>query len=239
MRDFEITYNTQKELLVIAEYGRNIQQLINHAKTIEDDEERQHFANAIVNLMNQMVPQANKEVDETNEKLWRHLFRIANHELDVVSPSGIQYTHEQANIKPDMVSYPHKNVRFRHYGSNIHRMIEKALAMEDEEKKMGFAYVIGSYMKLAYKTWNREHYVSDDIIKQDLKTLSNGQLVLEDDTSFKTPTFSNSKGRRTNTSGRSTGGRGGRNNSGRNSGGGRGGRNNNSRNTGGSPRRRR
>jgi len=202
MREFDITYNTQKELLVIAEYGRNVQQLINHAKTIEDNEERQRFAEAIVNLMNQMVPQANKDIDETNEKLWRHLFRIANHELDVVAPSGIQYTHEQANIKPDMVDYPHQNVRFRHYGSNIHKMIAKALEMEDEEKKMGFAYVIGSYMKLAYKTWNREHYVSDDIINQDLETLSNGQLILEDETSFKTPNFSNNNRGRRNNSGR-------------------------------------
>ena len=230
MPEFEMTYNTQKEHLIIAEYGRNIQQLINHAKTIEDREERQRFAEAIVNLMNQMIPQANKEVDETNEKLWRHLFRIANHELDVVAPSGIQYTHEQANIKPDKVSYPHQNVRFRHYGSNIHRMIDKALAMEDEEKKMGFAYVIGSYMKLAYKTWNREHYVSDDIIKEDLQTLSNGQLVLEDETSFKTPNFAHGRGRR------GSGGRGsgGRNRNNRNSGG----RNRNNRNSGGSRRRR-
>ena len=230
MPEFDMTYNTQKELLIIAEYGRNIQQLINHAKTIEDDEERQQYAESIVSLMNQMVPQANKDIDETNEKLWRHLFRIANHELDVVAPSGIQYTHEQANIKPDKVSYPHQNVRFRHYGSNIHRMIDKALAMEDEEKKMGFAYVIGSYMKLAYKTWNREHYVSDDIIKEDLQTLSNGQLVLEDETSFKTPNFTPSRGRRPS-AGRNTGGRG-RNN--RNSGG----RGRNNRNTGGSRRRR-
>ncbi|NND94134.1 MAG: DUF4290 domain-containing protein [Flavobacteriales bacterium] len=213
MKDFDMTYNTEKELLVIAEYGRNIQRLINHAKTIEDSKERQEYAEAIVNLMNQMVPQANKEVDEHNEKLWRHLFRIANHELDVVAPSGIQYTREQASMRPDRVNYPHQNVRFRHYGSNIHRLIEKALAMEDEEKQMGFAYVIGSYMKLAYKTWNREHYVSDDIIKEDLETLSNGKLVLEDEMSFKTPNFSNNRGR--SGRGRDNRGRGRDRNSGR------------------------
>ena len=236
MREFDMTYNTAKEYLVIAEYGRNVQQLINHAKTIEDNEERQHFAEAIINLMSQMVPQANKEVDETNEKLWRHLFRIANHDIDVVAPSGIKYTREQAAMKPDTVKYPHQNVRFRHYGSNIHRLIEKALAMEDEEKQMGFAYVIGSYMKLAYKTWNREHYVSDDIIKEDLETLSNGKLILEDEMSFKTPTFApnRSRGRRDNRSGgRNAGGRG-RNNNRNNRGGGR----NNNRNAGGGQRRR-
>jgi len=214
MKEFDMTYNTQKELLVIAEYGRNVQQLIDHAKKIEDGEERQEFAQAIVQLMNQMVPQVSKDIDEENEKLWRHLFRIANYDIDVVAPSGIKYTPEQAEKKPDRVSYPHQNVRFRHYGSNIHRMIDKALGMEDEEKKMGFAYVIGSYMKLAYKTWNREHYVSDDIIKEDLETLSDGQLVLEDDTSFKTPTFAPSRSRRTGGR-RDSGGRG-RNNRGRN-----------------------
>ena len=210
-KDFDMTYNTQKEQLIIAEYGRNIQQLIQHAKTIEDDKERQEFAEAVVHLMNQMVPQTNKDVDEENEKLWRHLFRIASYDIDVVAPSGIKYTPEQAEKKPDRVSYPHQNVRFRHYGSNIHRMIDKALAMEDEEKKMGFAYVIGSYMKLAYKTWNREHYVSDDIIKEDFQTSSNGQLVLEDDTSFKAPNFAPSRARRTSRSGSGRGRGRGRN----------------------------
>lgn len=227
MPEFEITYNTQKEHLVIAEYGRNIQQLIEHAKTIEDGKKRQEFAEAIVALMNQMIPQSNKEIDENNEKLWRHLFRIANYDLDVVAPSGIQYSPEQAIKKPEQVNYPHQNVKFRHYGSNIHRMIDKALQMEDEEMKMGFAYVIGSYMKLAYKTWNKEHYVSDDIIKEDLETLSNGQLVLEDETSFKTPNFTPSRGRR----GRHGGGGGRRNNNGR--GGGRHRNNNRGRNGGG------
>ncbi|MBP6824977.1 MAG: DUF4290 domain-containing protein, partial [Saprospiraceae bacterium] len=37
-----------------------------------------------------------------------------------------------------------------------------------------------SYMKLAYKTWNREHYVSDDVVKEDLEILSDGQLILHE-----------------------------------------------------------
>ena len=195
MPDFDLTYNTQKDHLVIPEYGRNIQQLIEHAKTIEDPKERQEFAEAIVQLMNRMVPQ-NKGVDEENEKLWRHLFRIANYELDVKAPSGTIYTKEEAMKKPERVKYPHQNSRLRHYGSNVHKLIEKALTIEDEEKRAGFAYIIGSYMKLAYKTWNKEHYVSDDIIKEDLESLSGGVLKLEDEASFKTPSFPSSRGRR-------------------------------------------
>lgn len=196
MTKFDMTYNTQKDYLVIAEYGRNVQLLIEHAKTIEDDKERQEFAEALIQLMNRMVPQ-NKGVEEENEKLWRHLFRIANYNLDVIAPSGIQYTKEEAIKKPDLVKYPHQNSRLRHYGSNVHRLIEKALTIEDEEKRAGFAYIIGSYMKLAYKTWNKEHYVSDDIIKEDLEFLSEGKLKLEEDASFKTPSFAENRGEET------------------------------------------
>lgn len=196
MPEFDMTYNTQKDHLVIAEYGRNVQLLIEHAKTIEDPKERQEFAEAIIQLMDRMVPQ-NKGVDEDNEKLWRHLLRIANYELDVTPPSGSVYTREEAMKKPERVDYPHQNRRLRHYGSNVHKLIEKALTIEDDEKRAGFAYIIGSYMKLAYKTWNKEHYVSDDIIKEDLESLSGGKLKLEDEASFKTPSFpSSGRGRR-------------------------------------------
>ena len=218
MPEFDLTYNTQKARLEIAEYGRNVQLLIEHAKTIEDDKERQEFAGAIVELMNRMIPQ-NKGIDEENEKLWKHLFRIANYELDVVAPSGTVYTKEEALKKPDKVDYPHQNSKFRHYGSNVHRLIDKALTIEDPEKQQGFAYIIGSYMKLAYKTWNKEHYVSDDIIIEDLEALSGGRLKLESETSFKTPSFPT-----TNKGGRRGGRRGDRNRGRRSGGGGRSGR---------------
>lgn len=171
-------YNSQKEILIMPEYGRNIQLMVQHAKTIEDPEYRQAFCERLIDLMYQMNPQ-NKNVEDYRVKLWRHIFQIAEFDLDVQTPFAEQPTPETARKKPDIVGYPHSDTRFRHYGHNVQKMIERALSMEDGPVKDGFVNVIGSYMKLAYKTWLREHYVSDDLIKEDLSLLSGGKLSVE------------------------------------------------------------
>jgi len=170
-------YNSSKEFLIIPEYGRHVQNLINHVKEIENPVERQHFAERIIGLMMQMHPQ-NRNLEDYVDKLWRHLFQIANYELDVTPPGGVKPTPESCHKKPERVAYPAKDTRFRHYGSNVQQLIAKAISMEDGRKKDAFVQVIGSYMKLAYKTWNREYYVSDDIIIDDLEHLSGARLKL-------------------------------------------------------------
>lgn len=176
-------YNSEKDTLIISEYGRNVQQLIQHARTIENDAERQAFIEQIVELMMQMHPQ-NRNLDDYRDKMWRHLFRIAEFNLDVTPPNGHQPTAEEAYKKPAKIPYPQNQARYRHYGDNVQKLIDKAVAMEEGPKRDGFAAVIGSYMKLAYRTWNKEHFVSDDIIKNDLETLSEGKLIMDDDASI-------------------------------------------------------
>jgi|APTNR8051073442_1049403.scaffolds.fasta_scaffold01292_12 hypothetical protein len=183
MENFEMEYNSRREELIIPEYGRNIQNLIRYAKTIEDRRHRQAYVEKIINLMMQMHPQ-NRNADDYRERLWKHLFHIANYELDVTPPGGIVPRPEDAKKKPERVPYPRSEARFRHYGNHVQRLIEKALAMEKGAKREGLVSVIGSYMKLAYRTWNKEHYVSDEVIKTDLLSLSGEQLVLHDDASI-------------------------------------------------------
>ena len=175
-----IEYNSQKEKLTISEYGRNVQNLILHAKSIKDDEERQHFAEAIIDLMHQMNP-AHRNNQEYKEKLWRHFFRIADFDIDVKPPNGEVPSPESSRLTPDNVEYPNRDYNYRHYGNNVKSMITKAVAMEDKEKRDEFAETIGAYMKLAYRTWSKEHYVSDEIIRDDLKKLSKGILVLDEE----------------------------------------------------------
>lgn len=176
-------YNTQKEGLIISEYGRNIQNLVKECKKIEDKEERQKTANAIASLMIQMHPQ-HKNLMEYRDKIWKHLFRIAEYDLDVDTPSGEVPSMEADRLKPEQIAYHVRNDTFRHYGSYLKAMINKAIAMEDEEKKAAFAKVIGSFMKMAYRNWNKEDYVSDEIIKNDIKTISDGKLIIPDETSL-------------------------------------------------------
>ncbi|MDX1665915.1 MAG: DUF4290 domain-containing protein [Saprospiraceae bacterium] len=202
--ELNMEYNSGRENLVIPEYGRNIQKLIEYAKTIEHPIERQRFSEEIVDLMMQMNPQ-NKSGDDNVEKLWKHLFRIANYELNVEPPEGIAVSREDSKLRPDQLEYPVSEARFRHYGHNVQVLIKKALEMEPGPKRRGFVKAIASYMKLAYQTWNKEHFVSDEVVKSDLEALSGGKLKLDEETSIDQLTQSN---RRRQSRGGSSGGRG-------------------------------
>jgi hypothetical protein len=175
----ELTYNTERESVRLPEYGRVIQEMLEHARGIEDDFKRQKTVEAIVSLMNLLHPNT-RGLDNYKERLWNHVFAIAGHGLKVQPPSGINIREESYTPVRDAVPYPDANIRFRHYGKGVQRMIEKATDMEEGPKKDAFVEVIASYMKLAYKTWSREHYVSDDIIKDDLLALSDGKLALHE-----------------------------------------------------------
>ncbi len=188
-------YNSQKSLLVMPEYGRNLQQLVEYAKEIEDPEKHQAFVDKIVELMQQMHPQ-NRNLDEYNLKLWKHVYKIANYQLKAIPPDGEIPTPESEDKHPEKIGYPQSTAKFRHYGSNVQRLISKALSMEDGPVKQGFVSVIGGYMKLAYQTWNKEHYVSDEVIKGDLETLSGGDLELDENASIDKLSQSNRKRKR-------------------------------------------
>ena len=161
----------------------NIQGMIRYAREIPDRATRQRFIEQIVTLMMQMHPQ-NRNLDDYRDKMWKHVFRIAEHNLDVMPPNGDIPKPEDSRKRPEKVPYPTKETRFRHYGNNVQKLVARALQMEDGPKKEGFVQVIGSYMKLAYKTWNREHYVSDDLIIEHLEHLSGGKLKVLGDASL-------------------------------------------------------
>lgn len=208
-------YNSNRELLIIPEYGRNVQKLINHAKAIENQEERQLFVERVVKLMQQMHPQSGN-IDDYRERLWKHVFYIADFDLDVEPPMGKKPTKEESEKKPEVIPYPVKEAKYRHYGHNVQQLIKKALSMPEGPKRDGFAAAIAAYMKLAYRTWNKEHYVSDEVIKADIVSLSNGVIKLEENAGIdflSTPNKRRSSSRRSGSTSNSGGGhkRGGRN----------------------------
>jgi len=171
-------YNTERDHLVIREYGRHVQNLIAYAKATEDKEERQKIVDSIIQLMGQLNPHL-KNVADFKHKLWDHLFMIGGFDMDVDSP----YERPDAEIakpNPTPMPYPKQKIRYRHYGKNVQAMIEKARKYDDREKRHGLTEVIVNFMKMAYRNWSNEE-VSDELIKQDLKTLSQGTLVTDDD----------------------------------------------------------
>lgn len=176
-------YNSQMDFLIIPEYGRNIQNMILSIKDMEDGKKRQEYASAIIDLMHQMHP-TDKNNPDSRIKLWHHLFKIADYDIDVLPPDGVKPTPETTRIAPINIEYPENLRKFRHYGKNVQVLVEKAMKMEDGEKKDEFIMIIAAYMKLAYRTWNREHFVSDEVIKQDLNSMSNGTITISEEDSI-------------------------------------------------------
>lgn len=169
-------YNTTRNDLVMLEYGRHVQKMIEHILTIEDPERRQKNANAVIELMGFLNPHL-KNVEDFKHKLWDHLFLIADFKLKVDSPYPIP-TREKLKAKPQPIPYPKRSSssKFSHLGKNLEDIIEKALSETDPEKKQGFANSIAYYMKLAYSNWHKE-MVHDDAIQSELTELTDGQLT--------------------------------------------------------------
>ncbi|MFA8449469.1 MAG: DUF4290 domain-containing protein [Bacteroidales bacterium] len=166
-------YNTQRNHLVIPEYGRNIQQLVEFALTIEDRGERTRIAYFIVNIMAQMHPSV-KESGDYRHKLWDHLHIISDFKLDVESPFE-KPNQDELYSKPERLPYGTRRIRFRHYGKNLISMIQKAKEFEEGEEKNALIQVIANHMKKSYLTWNRDS-VNDELILKHLEVLSDEEL---------------------------------------------------------------
>ncbi|MBK8601929.1 MAG: DUF4290 domain-containing protein [Saprospiraceae bacterium] len=175
-----LEYNTDRDHLVLPEYGRHLQRMANSIKKLEDPEEQRAYIERSIDMIIQLFPES-KSVDNYREKLWHDMYYMAGFELKVLPPGGVKPTFEDQMLRPEQLKYPVHHLQFKHYGYNVHLMIQKALGMEDGPIKKEFVDVIGSYMKLAYKTWNKEHFVSDDMIRQDLQSITKGELSIDED----------------------------------------------------------
>ena len=172
-------YNTEREKIVISEYGRNIQVMIRHLMDIEDRKQRTEAAYFIVNVMAQMNPQV-KESNDYMHKLWDHLHIIANYELDVDGPYP-KPTPEMQKQKPEHVGYQKNNIRYGHYGQYIYDVVKKVKEMEDGPKKQAILINIANQMKRDYLNWNRDT-VNDLLILDDLYKISGEEIALPMDT---------------------------------------------------------
>lgn len=170
-------YNTHRPLLLISEYGRNIQQMVEEAVMIEDRETRNLAAKTIINLMATVSP-AGKEEEGFYHKLWDHLHLMAKFELDVDSPYPKPDT-EVLKFKPNKPDYPRRKMRFAHYGNIIESFIRFASSLDAGEEKDRYTEIIANMMKKAYLNHNRDS-VNDEMIKDQLKDLSKGELQFKE-----------------------------------------------------------
>ncbi|MFK5854575.1 MAG: DUF4290 domain-containing protein [Bacteroidota bacterium] len=168
-------YNTARGLLIIPEYGRNIQKMVDFAITIEDREKRTKTANLIITSMGQMNPSI-KDTNDYIRVLWDHLYAISDFKLEVDGPFPMP-TREELKLKPVKLEYSDTRIKLRHYGKHILGIIEKALEYEEGEEKQALVLAIANQMKKSYLKWNRDS-VNDATIAKHLDGLSNGKLSL-------------------------------------------------------------
>ncbi|UYQ92521.1 DUF4290 domain-containing protein [Chitinophaga horti] len=159
--------------MIMKEYGRNIQKMVEYLLSIKDDNHRQANAMALIELMGTLNPHL-RNVEDFRHKLWDHLFLISDFKLNVESPYPIP-TRETLRRKPERLGYPKKYPRNRHFGKNLEMVMDKAIAEQNPEKKEGFTQTVANYMKLAYSNWHKES-VHDDAIRTELHNISKGQL---------------------------------------------------------------
>ena len=172
-----LEYNAEREHLIIPEYGRHIQKLVNHCLNLENKEEQNTMAKAIVHVMGNMQPHL-RDVPDFQHKLWDQLFIMSDYKLDVDTPYP-KPEKEVLQAKPTGLPYPKSASKYRFYGNNIQIMIDTALTWEEGEMKDALVYTIANHMKKCYLNWNKDT-VDDQVIFRHLSELSGGKLVLTD-----------------------------------------------------------
>lgn len=168
-------YNTSREHIILKEYGRNVQKLVNYIRTVPDKEKRTQLATTLIELIKQLAPVA-KEAQENPQRMWDDLYIMADFNLDVDNP----FTTPDRTIlfkKPRKMDYPQNDVRYRHYGKNIEKLVKEAIKKEDPKEREEATIYLGKLMKTFYGAWNKET-LDDSVIVKDIQILSQGKLSL-------------------------------------------------------------
>jgi len=172
-------YNTQRPHIILKEYGRNVQKLVEYIRSIPDKEKRTELAYTLIELMKQLTPSVKEATPENPQRMWDDLYIIADFNLDLNSPFPIP----QRDIlfkKPKHIGYPQSPIRYKHYGKNIERLVKEAMKLEDPQERQDAIIYLGKLMKTFYASWNKET-LDDSVIVNDIRQLSNGTLTMNID----------------------------------------------------------
>jgi hypothetical protein len=170
-------YNTTRKKLILAEYGRNVQNMVKYIVDLPTKDERNRYAQVVIDLMGFLNPHL-RDVADFKHKLWDHLHIISDFKIDVDSPYP-KPSEDAIRFKPAPLSYPQQRIKYKHYGKTVELMISRAKAIDEPQRKQLMVQSIANFMKMAYVTWNKDS-VADETIIKDLREMSNGALQLEE-----------------------------------------------------------
>src|ERR1700744_4331915 len=173
----QFDYNSTRNKLILSEYGRNVQNMVKYIVALPTKEERNRYAQVVIDLMGFLNPHL-RDVADFKHKLWDHLHIISDFQIDVDAPYP-KPSPDVIHLKPEPLKYPHQRIRYKHYGKTIELMMEKAKTIEEPERKQHMVQSIANFMKMAYVQWNKDS-VADETILADLRAMSAGELKLEE-----------------------------------------------------------
>ncbi len=181
---------TNSDTLILKEYGRNIQKMVEYLKTIPDRQERTEKAYLVVEIMKQIHPNF-KEFQETPSKFWDDLFIIAQFDLDIDAP----YPMPEKNVlgkRPEPVAYSTNNIKFRHYGKNIQLLVQTVAHLPEEERKKELIAHLFNLMKSFHQAWQKDN-IEDNVLVEQIRELSDGAIQLNLDELYENPIVSSSQ----------------------------------------------
>lgn len=179
-------YNTTRSDLILAEYGRNVQNMVKYIIDLPTKEERNKYAQAVIDLMGFLNPHL-RDVADFKHKLWDHLHIISDYKIDVDSPYP-KPSPEATQFKPQHIGYPQQKITYKHYGKTVEKLIARTMEEENPERKAAMVQGIANFMKMAYVQWNKDN-VADEVILKNLHELSGGNLELEENVNLQKVEF--------------------------------------------------
>ena len=176
-----LTYNTAQSKLEIPAYGRLVQSMLEKAVELEQDRQQPLVEQIIQMMARQSSNEESLAAEDLEKRLWKHAYRMSGYMLTAVPPDGQIPTPEEDELRPEEVPYPKSVLKQRNYGEYVQRLIDKAIATEDPERKQAITNTVACYMKLAYSTYNDAQNINDKTILSDLEKMSDGKLPISEE----------------------------------------------------------
>ncbi len=173
-----LDYNTQREKLVLSEYGREIQKMVDVAIGLPTKEERMRCAKSIIRQMEMKNPQI-RQSEDYEQTLWNHLFLMSRGQLDIDWPYDVSEA-EKISTKPQPMAHPtSENIsRIRHYGRLVVEVFEKLKTMPEGPERDELVRITANQMKRDLVTWGHGS-MDDERIADDLARFTDGKIQID------------------------------------------------------------
>lgn len=171
-----LDYNTHRDKLLMPEYGREIQKMVDYAIGLTEKSERQSCAQEIIRMMETKVPELRDNVD-FEQTLWDHLYLMSHKQLDIDWPYDVTAAEKLQN-KPNAIPLPQENMRMRHYGKLLEQLFERLKTMPEGEERDALVYYTANQMKRNLTTWGHGS-MSDEKVADDLARYTDGIIQLD------------------------------------------------------------